>query len=113
MANTINSYDWHFHPYHQSVYGGECKREGLITNKFFFLIPFLVLAPALAFAAIPENPQVVITQGQNYDLREDYINGMATWTSYQERILEGDSWVDFIVSNDSDFKSVESNSIGS
>ena len=71
------------------------------------------MAPALAFAAIPENPQVVITQGQNYDLREDYINGMATWTSYPERILEGDSWVDFIVSNDSDFISVESNSTGS
>ena len=67
----------------------------------------VIIAPA-AFAEIPEYPKVVITSGSNYDLVEDYIEGIAVWTSHPQRIDDGGVWKDFIIYNEAQIVQIES-----
>ena len=54
---------------------------------FFLLIPFLLIVPAYAEV------------GKNFDT-EDQGSGIIKWTSHYDRIFDGDSWENYILTND-------------
>src|SRR3990172_1014212 len=56
-------------------------------NYLFFLIVFLIPLP-LAYAEV----------GKNFDT-EQLPNGLTQWTSHYERIFDGDSWENYLISN--------------
>ena len=58
-----------------------------MTNYLFFLIVFLIPLP-LAYAEVGKNFDTVPNQ-----------DGTITWTSHYERIFDGDSWENYLISN--------------
>uniref|UniRef100_A0AAT9J973 ORF7 n=1 Tax=Nitrosopumilaceae spindle-shaped virus TaxID=3065433 RepID=A0AAT9J973_9VIRU len=66
----------------------------------------LVLTMPVAFA------QVVETQGQNYDLVEDYFIGEAIWNSHPERIMDN-GWKNYALTNTGEKVIFNTNSVGS
>ena len=81
--------------------------------KWLILLTLAVVTTPAAFAEIPETPQVIQTIGPNYDLTEDYFNGLATWQSHAPRIMFEGQWSDFAVIESDTSIQVASNSIGS
>mgnify|MGYP003152866604 CR=1 FL=1 len=85
----------------------------LIFTTLAILVSLSVYDSSVSAQELPDIPKVVNTVGQNYDLTEDYINGVATWTSHTERIFDGTQWTDFIVYESGNTVQVESNQVGS
>ena len=76
-------------------------------NPILFLIPLLlVVSVPTAFA------QIVETEGDNYDLIEDYFIGEATWQSHPDRIMNG-QWENYVLTNTNDKVIFNTNSVGS
>jgi hypothetical protein len=57
--------------------------------------------------------QIITTQGQNYDLIEDFTIGEAIWTSHPERIFASGEWQNYVLKNTDDNVIFNSNSVGS
>ena len=68
----------------------------------------LVMVPVAAYA----QTTTITTTGQNYDLVEDHINGIATWTSHPERIMVDNSWQNYYLTSDAQKVIFQSNSVG-
>jgi len=77
------------------------------------LNPVLYLIPLLLVVSVPTAfAQIVETEGQNYDLREDYFIGEAIWNSHPERIMDN-GWKNYALSNTGEKVIFNTNSIGS
>ena len=81
------------------------------------MMKWLVLLPlfAISISLIPYSyaqTTTIITTGQNYDLVEDHINGIATWTSHPERIMVDNSWQNYYLIGDTQKVIFQSNSVG-
>ena len=76
-------------------------------NRVLLLLPLLlVVSIPTAFA------QVEQTQGENYDLVENFNIGQATWQSHPDRIMNG-QWENYVLTNTNDKVIFNSNSVGS
>lgn len=70
------------------------------------------LIPLLLAVSIPVALAQVETTGENYDLIENFQTGEATWTSHPERIMIGDDWKNYHLSQSDDKIIFNSNSVG-
>ena len=76
-------------------------------NRILLLLPLLlVVSIPTAFA------QVVETQGENYDLVENFNVGEATWQSHPDRIMNG-QWENYVLTNTNDKVIFNTNAVGS
>lgn len=75
-----------------------------------FLLPFILVA---CLGLSQESfAQVVETQGENYDLVENFNIGEASWVSHPDRIMDG-SWKNYVLTDTNEKVIFNSNAVGS
>lgn len=77
-------------------------------NSVFFLIPLLLVVSLPSVYG-----QIITTQGQNYDLTEDFTIGEAIWQSHPERIFALGEWQNYVLEDTDDKVIFNSNAVGS